>query len=107
MSKRATTTGYIVAWVVAAVTLAVLLRTGHLTTTPTLIAWLVFAIASVAMLVLWIGALAALGQQRAWGWFAAVLVLEITGLGIIGMVAYAIGGPPGRPAPSFIRPSIT
>jgi hypothetical protein len=45
------------------------------------------------MLVMLIGALVKLGMQRAWGWFVAILVLHVVGLGIVGMVAYAVAGP--------------
>ncbi len=54
---------------------------------------LVLLACAIAMLVYWIGALARLGQIRAWGWFIAVLVLHVVGLGIAGMLAYAIAGP--------------
>ena len=45
------------------------------------------------MFVMWIGALIKLAQQHAWGWFVAVLILQLIFLGIIGMAAYAIAGP--------------
>ena len=45
------------------------------------------------MLVMWIGALVKLAHLSAWGWFVGVLILHLIGLGIIGMVAYAIAGP--------------
>lgn len=112
MSKRVTTTGYIVSWMIGALALAVFLRTAESITTPDaaasgLPASFVFGIASLVMFVLWIGALAAVAQHRAWGWFVAVLVLQVIGLGIIGMAAYAIAGPPERPVPSVTRPSVT
>jgi preprotein translocase subunit Sss1 len=47
----------------------------------------------LVMFVLWLAALARLARQHDWGWFAALLVLQLTGLGILGMVAYAIAGP--------------
>lgn len=55
--------------------------------------YLVLAGCAVAMLIYWVGALLRLGQVRAWGWFVAVLVLHLAGLGIAGMLAYAIAGP--------------
>ena len=55
--------------------------------------YLVILASVVVMLVFWIGALIRLGQMHAWAWFTAVLVLHLIGLGIAGMVAYAIGGP--------------
>lgn len=45
------------------------------------------------MFVLWVAALARLARQQDWGWFGAILVLQLAGLGIVGMVAYAIAGP--------------
>ena len=45
------------------------------------------------MFVLWVAALARLARQHDWGWFVALLVLQLVGLGIVGMVAYAIAGP--------------
>lgn len=57
------------------------------------LAYAVLMVTGLVMLVTWIGALVKLGQQHAWGWFSAVLVLHLVGLGIIGMVAYAISGP--------------
>jgi len=59
-----------------------------------MIAYLVLIATGIVMLVMWIGALIRLGQQHAWGWFVGVLVLHLIGLGIIGMVAYAVAGPP-------------
>jgi hypothetical protein len=68
------------------------------------LAYLTLTISAVVMLVMWIGALFRLGQQHAWGWFIGVLVLHLVGLGIIGMVAYAISGPEDTDA-VVIRPS--
>ena len=55
--------------------------------------YLVILASVVVMLVFWIGALIRLGQMHAWAWFTAVLVLHLIGLGIVGMIAYAIAGP--------------
>ena len=55
--------------------------------------YLVLGVAGIVMLGMWIGALVELGMQRAWGWFVGVLLLHILGLGIIGIVAYAVAGP--------------
>jgi UPF0716 family protein affecting phage T7 exclusion len=68
------------------------------------LAYLVLMISAVVMLVMWIGALIRLAQQHAWGWFVGVLVLHLVGLGIIGMIAYAISGPEDTDA-VVIRPS--
>lgn len=48
------------------------------------------------MVVTWIGALIRAGQLRRWGWFVALLVLQLLGLGIAGMIASAAAGPEGE-----------
>src|SRR5438105_15495830 len=99
MSKRITTRWYIGAWVVwliAFVALIAMSRGAQASTTPppgVVLAYGVMFLAALVTLVMWIGALIKLGQIRAWGWFAGVLILHLIGLGIIGMVAYAIAGP--------------
>ena len=98
MSKRITTRWYIGAWAVwlIAFILAIVLRNSSPSGSapPGLfLIGLVMVVAGVITLVMWIGALVKLGSQRAWGWFATVLVLHLIGLGILGMVAYAISGP--------------
>jgi heme/copper-type cytochrome/quinol oxidase subunit 3 len=100
MSKRITTRWYIGAWVVyvlAAIAFLLMARSNQGSSMPppgALIAYLVLMATGIVMLVMWIGAMIRLGQQRAWGWFAGVLVSHLIGLGIIGMVAYAVAGPP-------------
>ena len=99
MSKRTTTRWYIGAWVVWAIAflgLVVAMRAaGSPSTPPTtaLLAYLVMGLAWLVMVVMWFGALLKLGHLGAWGWFGAVLILNLVGLGIIGIVAYAIFGP--------------
>jgi hypothetical protein len=100
MSKRITTRWYITAWVVyilAVIAFLVMARANQQTGAPqpgALLAYLVAIVTGLVMLVMWIGALIRLGQQKAWGWFVGVLVLHLVGLGIVGMVAYAAAGPP-------------
>jgi hypothetical protein len=99
MSKRITTRWYIGSWIVyvlAVIAFFVIGRNGQGSSTwpPALfIPYALMAATGVVMLVTWIGALVKLGQQHAWGWFVGVLVLHLVGLGIIGMVAYAVSGP--------------
>lgn len=101
MSKGITTRWYVgawLAWILALISLAVILRgaaSAGASSPPAsaVIPYAVMGITGIVMLVMWIGALAKLGMQHAWGWFAAVLVLHLVALGIIGMVAYAIWGP--------------
>ena len=100
MSKRITTRGYIGAWVVyilALIAFFVMARSNQGASTPppgAMAAYLVLLATGIVMLVMWIGALIRLAQERAWDWFVGVLVLHLVGLGIIGMVAYAVAGPP-------------
>ena len=99
MSKSTSTRWYIGAWVVALIALLLAFTTGHSAAASTsvspltAVAWGVAAIAGLVMLVAWIGAMIRLGQLHSWRWFAAVLILQLIGLGIIGMVAYAVAGP--------------
>jgi hypothetical protein len=99
VSKSTSTRWYIGAWVVALIALLIAFTTGHSATASTnvspltAVAWAAAGIAVLVMLVAWIGALIRLGQLHSWGWFAAVLILQLLGLGIIGMVAYAVAGP--------------
>jgi hypothetical protein len=110
MSKRVTTRWYIGSWIVyvlAVIAFFVIGRNaqGSSPWPPALfIPYAVMAVTGVVMLVTWIGALVKLGQLRAWGWFAGVLVLHLVGLGIVGMVAYAFSGPEDN-AFVAIRPS--
>lgn len=54
------------------------------------------AIVEVSMLVMfvaWIGALVRLAKRHEWRWFAVILVTQLLGAGIAGMVSYAGNGP--------------
>ena len=100
MRKRTTTRWYIGAWVVwllVFVVLALAMRgsawTLNAVPAMVMLAYSVMAAAALVMLVTWVAALFRLGQLRYWGWFAALLVFHVLGLGIVGMVAYAISGP--------------
>ena len=101
MSKRLTTRWYIGAWVIYVFALIALVMSarsagvqGSSSASPALVVgYLVLGIAGIVMLVTWIGALVKLGMEREWGWFVGILLLHVTGLGIIGMVAYAVAGP--------------
>ena len=99
MSKRVTTRWYIGGWLVYLVALVAVIVAGrglHASSSPPtgiLLGYLVLLVSGVIMFVMWIGALVRLGMQQAWGWFAGVLVLHLVGLGIVGIVAYAVSGP--------------
>ena len=111
MSKSITTRSYIGAWIVAVlagIVAGVMARSAPGTSPPpsVAIAYFVVAVCGVVMLVMWIGALVRVAQQHAWGWFIALLILQLIFLGIIGMVAYAIAGP-GDTAEVVTRPTVT
>jgi hypothetical protein len=99
VSKRLTTRWYGGSWVVYVLAWVALIMTLRNNPDPgsvppvAMLLYVVLFATGVAMLVFWIGALIMLAQLRAWGWFTAVLVLHLIGLGIIGMVAYAVVGP--------------
>ena len=59
----------------------------------------------VVMFVAWVGALVGLARRRRWGWFAAVLVTQLVGAGIAGMVCYAFNGPEDQPQVGRPRPT--
>jgi hypothetical protein len=116
VSKSVTTRWYIGAWVVGAISLIVFFMTANTQTSGTgvstigtspvsVIAWMVAGICSIVMLIMWIGALVRLGQLGSWGWFVAMLMLQLIGLGIISMVAYAVAG--HEEAGAVTRPSFT
>ena len=111
MSKRITTRWYIGAWLVwlvAFIITLVMMNNTHGGPIPAaaFVLYLIMAAAGIVTLVMWIGALVKLGTQHAWGWFAAVLVLHLVGLGIIGMIAYAVGGPEDA-GEVVTRPTVT
>ena len=98
MSKRITTRWYIVAWVVwvvAAILEGIIVSRSHGGSLPLAgyVLYLVLTATGVTMLVLWVGALVNLWSQHATGWFGGVLIAHLIGLGIVGMIAYAVAGP--------------
>jgi hypothetical protein len=116
MSKHVTTRWYISAWIVWAVSIVVFFASAQVHAGPghvsafgsspvSVLAWLVAGVSALVMLVVWIGALIRLGQLGRWGWFVAILVLQLLALGIIGMIAYAVAGP--EDTDTVIRPSVT
>lgn len=116
MSKNVTTRWYVGAWVVVLVCALVVLLTGHVqtaragatvfSTSPVAsVAWAIAGVSSLVMVVMWVGALVRVAQLRRWGWFVAVLVLQLLWLGIVAMVAYAMSGP--EDPETVTRPSFT
>ena len=111
MSKGITTRWYIGAWVVwlmgvVAVTLSMRGSTSSSVPTLAMLGYGAMAIAGLVMVLMWLGALFRLGHLRAWTWFGVVAVLHLIGLGIIGMVAYAVAGPDERDEVVY-RPTVT
>ncbi len=105
MGKGTSTTWYIgawVTWVAALIGFSIAYRYGDATSGW----WLhdanltgIASIIQVSMLVMcaaWIGALIRLARIKRWGWFACVLVTQLLGAGILGMVMYAGIGPEDR-----------
>jgi hypothetical protein len=115
MSKRTTTRWYIGGWIVWCLAFLTLLALGHFSppsSSPpagTFVLYFVMLVASVVTIVMWALTLLKLGSLHAWAWFAAVLVLQLVGIGIIGMVAYALAGPVERAAREQVvhRPTVT
>jgi predicted membrane channel-forming protein YqfA (hemolysin III family) len=96
-------------WAIAFLGLVVSMRAaGNPSTLPPMavMAYLVMGLAGLVMLLMWAGALIKLARLSAWGWFGAVLILHLVGLGIIGMVAYATSGPDRAPEIVY-RPTVT
>jgi hypothetical protein len=116
MSRQTSARRYFGAWAVCLAGAAVFLLAAHRppTLTPlglavvnaiSAVAWLTVLLATVVMFVLWIAALMRLGGLQQWGWFAAVLVVQLVGLGIVGMIAYGVAGPDDVGV--VMRPSVT
>ena len=99
MSKQVTTSWYVGAWVVAALAVGAMIamaRAGQISESPPtglMLAYMLLLGCSLMMLVMFVGAMLRLAALHAWGWFTAVLLLQLCGLGILGMLAYALSGP--------------
>ena len=53
----------------------------------------IIGLLAASMVMFWMGALDRLARQQAWRWFVGLVVLQLVGLGGIGMAAYAFAGP--------------
>lgn len=102
MSRHTTTHFYIASWVVWVVAvIAFFIVRRHLDGANTLLIQdpnlgalaAIIDVLALVMAFLIVVTLYRLAKQHDWGWFVAVLVLQLIGLGIAGMVAYAIAGP--------------
>ena len=54
---------------------------------------LIVEVLAVTMLLIWISVLVRLSGHQAWGWFTAVLLLHLVGLGVLAIGAYSMLGP--------------
>ena len=110
--KRTTTRWYIGAWIVWCLAFVALLAIGHFaapSSSPppgTFLLYFVMFMAALLTFAMWALALLKLASQRMWGWFAALLILHLVGIGIIGMAAYALAGPGDREEIVY-RPTVT
>ena len=99
MSKQVTTSWYVGAWVVAALAVGAMIamaRAGQVSDSPPtglMLAYMLLLGCTLVMLLTFLGAVLRLAALHAWGWFTAVLLLQLCGLGILGMLAYAVAGP--------------
>jgi hypothetical protein len=108
VSKRTITRWYIGAWIVWIVSLgalAVMARTtpdsfGRAFVLDVMIA------SGLITVYMWVRALIKLARRRATFSFVAILVLQLLGLGIVGMAAYALSGPEDKLG-YVTRPSVT
>jgi hypothetical protein len=111
VSKRTVTRWYIGAWLVWVVALVAVIAlsrsSGGTAPAPALtFAYLAMVAAGLVTVVMWIAALLKLARQRAIFSFITILLLQLVGLGIVGMVAYAVAGP-DEARGYVIRPSVT
>ena len=108
MSKRTITRWYVGAWLVWVISLIALVFTAH--STPDgfgrTFVIVVMAVAGLITLYMWVRALIKLARQHATFSLVAMLLLQLVGLGIVGMVAYALVGPEDELG-YVTRPSVT
>jgi hypothetical protein len=111
VSKRTITRWYIDAWVVwfvALVAAVAISSAPHGATAPAglTVAYVVMALAGMVTFVMWVAALVKLARQGATVTLVAVLLLQLMGLGIVGMLLYAVVGQ-DESSGYVIRPSVT
>ncbi len=108
MSKRTITRWYIGAWLVWVISLTALVAMAH--SAPEgfgrAFVTVVMVVSGLTTLYMWVRALIKLARRHATFSFVAILLLQLVGLGIVGMVAYVLSGP-DEPADYAIRPSVT
>lgn len=93
MSRQTATRCYLAAWVVWVIALLATYATREYVDAPNEGLILIVGLLAAAMVVLWVGALDRLSAQHDWGWFGALLLLQLVFLGVVGMAAYMLVGP--------------
>lgn len=93
ISKHTATGCYLAAWSVWIIGLLALFVTREYVQTPNEGLVVIIGLLAAAMVLCWVGALDRLAAQHDWGWFGAILVLHLIGLGVVGMAAYKVAGP--------------
>ena len=112
MTKRTITRCYIgawVVWIVSVLALILLAREARPEGQPGTATTFVYAAmlgSALLMFVMWVIALVKLARRHATFSFVAILLLQLLGIGIIGMVAYAMSGPE-EIADFAVRPRVT
>jgi uncharacterized membrane protein len=108
VSKRTITRWYIGAWLVWVISLIALVLTAHSAPESSGRAFVtvVMAVSGLITLYMWVRALIKLARQHATCSVVAVLLLQLVGLGIVGMVAYALSGSEDKLG-YVTRPSVT
>jgi predicted Na+-dependent transporter len=108
VSKRTITRWYIGAWLVWVISLAALVVMAH--SAPESLGrsfvTLVMVVSGLTTLYMWVRALIKLARRHATFSFVSILLLQLMGLGIVGMVAYALSGPEDKVG-YVTRPSVT
>jgi len=108
VSKRTITRWYIDAWLVWFVSLCALVVMTYAVPggfgRPFVI--VVMVVSGLITVDMWVRALIKLARQHATFSFVAILLLQLVGLGIVGMVAYAVSGPEDNVG-YVTRPSVT
>ena len=108
MSKRTITRWYVGAWLVWVACLLSLFAMAHYSTETFDRSYLslVMVVSGLITVYMWLRALLKLAHRHNTFSFVSILLLQLVGLGIVGMVAYALSGPEDKVA-YVTRPSAT
>ena len=108
MSKRTITRWYIGAWITWVASLCALAVMTHRSADSVGMDFVlvVMVLSGLTTLYMWVWALIKLARRHATFSFVVILVLQLVGLGIVGMMAYALSGPEDKLG-YVTRPSVT